>query len=508
MYAARFINNRLDIKLNLTIIKGPIKLLGIYIGNDPNETHAQNFTSKVDSLLRQLHWWKARDLSLQGRVLIVKAIGLSKFQYIASLVHIPYHVIKTVNSAIYEFVWKGKTDKVKRDIFEQDFNLGGFKMANLDDIIKASSIMWIKKYLDETNRNWKGIFENFCKKKNLNLFLQSNFDVNEIPNNMPLYYRASIINWHDVSHAVSDEGLVSNVLWYNKNIKLGGKTVFSRNLMSLGLWTVSDLFDKVTKNIIPFHIWQHRGATELDRFTWLGIVDLVRQNKHKFWDNSVIASGIMLNRKFIGIENVTIKDIKTLLTNRKYKKLKESDFKFKIKASNLYPNLHSGIWENLFVSCHIVPLDNKTKELQYKILMRYVSTNVLLYKMKKSNSQSCTFCMLDAETIEHLFYNCHIIKNMWFQIFNDWNVVTGFCIRPSLRFCVLGEFGLNLRHNSKYMSLYTLTLLFKSYLMQCKYYDQDLSYTAFKRILANKIELMQRAHSNKVFEILDRIADI
>ena len=36
-----------------------------------------NIHSKVEALLRQLHWWKARDLSLRGKVLIVKALALS-----------------------------------------------------------------------------------------------------------------------------------------------------------------------------------------------------------------------------------------------------------------------------------------------------------------------------------------------------------------------------------------------------------------------------------------------
>ena len=100
-----------------------------------------NFHSKVEALLRQLHWWKARVLSLRGKVLIVKALALSKFQYLASLVTIPDHVIKQVNSMIYEFIWNGKTDKVKRNLFEQEFNNGGYKMINFTDIITASLIL-------------------------------------------------------------------------------------------------------------------------------------------------------------------------------------------------------------------------------------------------------------------------------------------------------------------------------------------------------------------------------
>ena len=82
---------------------------------------------------------------MSGRVLIVKALALSKFQYIASLVVISAdHIVSLVNKIVYEFVWNGKTDKVKGNIFEQEYNKGGYKMINLEDIITATSIIWIK----------------------------------------------------------------------------------------------------------------------------------------------------------------------------------------------------------------------------------------------------------------------------------------------------------------------------------------------------------------------------
>ena len=57
---------------------------------------------------------------------------------------IPDHIVSLVNKIVYEFVWNGKTDKVKRNICEQEYNKGGYKMINLDDIITATSIIWIK----------------------------------------------------------------------------------------------------------------------------------------------------------------------------------------------------------------------------------------------------------------------------------------------------------------------------------------------------------------------------
>ena len=357
------LKNKTDLILNTNITKGPIKLLSIYISGDPNEIFIKNYQSKLDSLLRQLHWWKARDLSLYGRVLIVKTLALSKFLYLASLIPIPKNIINIIKSEIYEFIWKGKTDKVKREIFEQEFAIGGFKMFDFIDIIKASSVIWIKRYLDTIDRNWKSMFECFCNKTNLPVFLQSNFDVSELPPNLPLYYKNSIIIWQSVSHHVTNNNLLSNCLWYNKGIKLGGKSVYSKNLMSIGMWTVADLYECDGQTVIPFSTWQKRGAVELDRLTWLGIVNVVKPIRNTFCKSCIISAGIVVNDKFISIQKVTQRDIKNSLSKKKYSKLKELDFKFKIKANSIHGNLNDEIWKRLFLSCHQVNMNKKTKGL-------------------------------------------------------------------------------------------------------------------------------------------------
>ena len=102
----------------------PIRVLGIYLSYNKERALQANFEDKRDSLLKQLHWWKTRNLSLTGKVLIIKALGLTKITLLASLIHIPDRYITAVNKTIYNFIWNGKCDKVKRLIFMQNYNLG------------------------------------------------------------------------------------------------------------------------------------------------------------------------------------------------------------------------------------------------------------------------------------------------------------------------------------------------------------------------------------------------
>ena len=62
-----------------------IKVLGIFHSYNKEKCIDSNFNDKVEKLIKQLHWWKARNLSLSGKILIVKTLGVSKFALVASL---------------------------------------------------------------------------------------------------------------------------------------------------------------------------------------------------------------------------------------------------------------------------------------------------------------------------------------------------------------------------------------------------------------------------------------
>ena len=109
-------------------------------------------------------------------------------------------------------------------------------MINLEDIITAASIIWIKKYLDNTERDWKHTLEWLSKRKNLRVFLMSNYDVNELPSYMSKYYLTPFQKWSKLSSKT--DSIKEQCLWYNKGIKVGKKSVFCSNLFSIGMWFV------------------------------------------------------------------------------------------------------------------------------------------------------------------------------------------------------------------------------------------------------------------------------
>ena len=110
-------------------------------------------------------------------------------------------------------------------------------------------------------------------------------------------------------------------LWYNRKLKIGFKGVYNQNLLSIGMLCVSDLF--VEGNLIPFDAWLNRGAREIDRITWGGLVKSISKKRNiqeicHDQSSNVLAftSGLNMESTFVCIENITQKQVKGLLAQR------------------------------------------------------------------------------------------------------------------------------------------------------------------------------------------------
>ena len=141
-----------------------------------------------------------------------------------------------------------------------------------------------------------------------------------------------------------------------------------------------------------------------------------------------------------------------------------------------------------------LPVDNKTKDLQFKIIMRFIPTNYLLHKVGKINSQVCSFCNMEPETIEYLFFNCIYVKNIWLYVFQEWQSLTGSCHISYLRSCVLG-----VNNEVEYFrALNTIMLSVKIFIMNYMYDKCVLSTASLARIFKEKVTLLSRVFNQGV----------
>ena len=155
----------------------PIKLLGLYIGHNEKDLEVTNFRHKLDKMKTNLNIWKQRNLTLIGKVLIIKTSALSQFRYLSKVIAIPENTIKEIELSVFEYVWGGKTHKVKINVVIQDYKFGGLRMEEFKDSIKVEHLKLVKSYLGTVDGRWKNLMEVCVGEQNLNLILLSNYNI-------------------------------------------------------------------------------------------------------------------------------------------------------------------------------------------------------------------------------------------------------------------------------------------------------------------------------------------
>ena len=112
----------------------------------------------------KLNLWLSRDLTIYGKSLLAKALGISQLVYAASMLTVPESVVKTVQENLFAFPWKNRKSKIKRVVKYQTVEKGGINFANFCTVIKALRLAWIGRLLSTSDDKWKAIptitFEN------------------------------------------------------------------------------------------------------------------------------------------------------------------------------------------------------------------------------------------------------------------------------------------------------------------------------------------------------------
>ena len=119
-------------------IKNSVKILGVYFTYDRRLRRKLNFDEITKTIKDKLRIWKWRDLTIIGRIQLVKTFIIPTFLYLyrASLICMDKEFVSEVNQIIFDFIWKGE-DKVKHRVLIGDTEDGGLKAPHLDSIIKT-----------------------------------------------------------------------------------------------------------------------------------------------------------------------------------------------------------------------------------------------------------------------------------------------------------------------------------------------------------------------------------
>ena len=235
--------------------KEPIKALGVYFGIDKQKCLELNWGDKLKSCENIIKVWLKHNLTFFGKIKIIKTFIMSKFVYLAQSIAQPKDFIKKIDSLIFNFLWHGKREKIKRTTLIGQKENGGIEMCDTQSFFDSLKIKWINALKNKEAANWK-ILPNFFLKCfgenffifNMNLDSFKNIKVYN-PIYTPEFYVEIIKTWISINqHNSRQQSTIENirkaVIWGNRDIKYQGQCLIFENWITSGIHFINDIIDE------------------------------------------------------------------------------------------------------------------------------------------------------------------------------------------------------------------------------------------------------------------------
>ena len=187
--------DRQDKPLPIRWPDGPIKALGAHFGHDRHRCYKEDLDKNYTKMVQACSIWKQRNLTLIGRILIVKTIGISKLIYICSDMHVPPQFVKQVNEYIFKYIWREKPPKVKMKTLIGKKCQGGLKMIDFNTMNKVLKAIWIKRFVMDPSKEKEHLFARWGGF----LLFRCNYATSQLNlNDMPPFYKDVLVAWEEV----------------------------------------------------------------------------------------------------------------------------------------------------------------------------------------------------------------------------------------------------------------------------------------------------------------------
>ena len=327
-------------------------ILGIFFTYNWHLKQELNFSAILDSLKKTINSWQWRNLTIMGKIQVVKCFAFPKFMYRASLISLDKTMIKTINSIMFKFLWKGK-DKIKRLALISEYKDGGLRMPYIESAITTQHIMCLKNFTESYFSPWKAVPSYFLKDCG-DFILRCNFKPSDISyDHLTRFYcdcltAISTINKKRIS---SSSQVLDEILWNNQFLRIGNKPLFSKKLFAKGIVHVSDILLDDGK-LLSWDHFRGKGLNFNDYLLIFGLSkalpgswrNLLRtENNDKSHQNEInLDLSLQLNDDAVSLSTLTSKKLYWVLVAQTQASSAASQ-----KYETLFPN-HKINWDLIY----------------------------------------------------------------------------------------------------------------------------------------------------------------
>ena len=356
-------------------------------------------------------------MTLYGKITIAKTLGLSKLISSSACLHTPPYVIDTVNKLIADFIWNGKKPKIKRDTLIVAKERGGLDLPEYEIITKSLLCAWVKRMKDSADEDWIIIPSYYLKNVGGPLIFDSNCDLSFLElKNMPAFYIDILKTWEEIHYVtvrstpLSKHDIREAIIWNNKSITIGGKSVYWENWHAAGILRIKDLLEEDGKFLSNDNFLRKFKLTTPFTNLW-GLIAAIPLG----WKRELQSTNGRNRQedKPTTHSSLTCKRTRNMLIQKKFKE--------PLASSRLQ---RLGVDETMISAIYKLPFritrETKLSIFQYKIIHNILPCRNLLYKINISESPLSEFCN-DLESLPHMLVNRPNIRDYWNSVLLWWN---------------------------------------------------------------------------------------
>ena len=405
-----------------------VKALGVYFGHDVKKKIQTNWEDKISQVEKCLKVWDKRNLTLIGRIMIVKMLAVSKFTFLSSVIECTESYVKAINKMLFSFIWNGKRDKVKRDTMIGGKLEGGLKMVDYRLKDKALKVTMLKRILEPGDERWKIIPLHYFNKTGQNSLL---FNANRLPDecingemDMPIFYKQLLMSLNSCKHKAKSPPCTATsvrqqMIWGNEWITYKGKSLWYTRWIKSNIVYVNDLFDP-EGNFVEQLIYD-----KIENKT--NIIPEMYKLKNAIpatWKNILLQDPCKIHVKHPSVSEICFINRGHLLYLRDV-----------TSAGNIYqilvdinkkPPCTKAYWNKVFHDKNITwtyvysekicnVKEQKIVAFNFKILNNILATPYKLYKWKLAENEICHLCFSTGD-LDHMMLKCSYFKDYYVTV--------------------------------------------------------------------------------------------
>lgn len=407
-------------EVNFIPVKDKVTYLGVIIEKDRKLRSLSNFGPVIEQITKKFNMWLMRDLSLNGRVLLSKAEGISRSVYTSLSLEMPNNISKKLDKILFNFIWKHKNHYLKRDILCNTKENGGLEVLSFEMLNNSFKIKWLLNLLKEKDTIWNTFPKHvFNLMGGLKFLLKCDYKIEKLPVKLSGYHQQALLSWKlAYKHNFSP---TSYYIWNNGNILYKNKSLYFKNWVENDILLVKQLMSS-NGNLLTYGEFLFKFKLPVTPKEFAVVFDALPSGVLQLLQGTTESAITNLHDKsiLIGEVDVTKKKCSNKLIRAFLQKVTLPSGRF--FWSSLFGYLN---WKQIWLSAGKFCLTNKVKEVTFKILHNVYPVKKTLERFNLDIDYSCTFCEQNTETICHLFYQCMYTRIFWSDVQHFIQMKTG-----------------------------------------------------------------------------------